>query len=196
MNKGRIIAFIDNSNFFRGQLKAKWKVDMKKLYDYLQKESDIWQTFFFASVTDPPKYAQTGFYKYLKNQMRFEVKLYTLGRKTTKCKNCKCTWMVPVEKGVDVGLATKMLSLANNKAFDTAILIAADKDYLETIQEIKNQGIHVEIVAWRGSISSEMEAESSRPVIYFDEIRSIIESTEKTDKDAESLTAGEIEPAS
>jgi uncharacterized LabA/DUF88 family protein len=193
MSRGKTIAFIDNSNVFHGQINAGWRIDARRLQDYLQREGEVWQTFFFASVEDPPRYQQTSFFKFIKYTMRWEVFLYKLGQKTVHCRNCKTSRRVSVEKGVDVGLATKMLVLANNRAFDTALLIAADKDYLETVRAVKNNGLRVEIVAWRGSISSEMEAESSKPVLYFDDIQSDIEMTERPDEEAEKLTAGDEE---
>jgi len=192
MSRNRTIAFVDNSNVFHGQINAGWRIDAKKLQAYLQRDGEIWQTFFFASVTDPPRYQQTGFYSFLKNEMRWEVLLYKLGQKTTQCRKCGHSQRVSVEKGVDVGLATKMLTLANNRAFDTALLIAADKDYLETVRAVKNNGLRVEIVAWRGSISPEMGAESSTLVLYFDDVRSEIEMTTAHDQEAEELTAGEV----
>ncbi len=134
---------------------------------------------------------QTAFYKFLKNELRYEVLLYTLGRKTIRCRRCGATRVVPVEKGVDVALATRLLVLANNRAFDTAILVAADRDYLETIRAVKERGLRVEIVAWRGTISEAMEAESSRPVVYLHDIRADIELTRPPDSEAEALTAGE-----
>jgi uncharacterized LabA/DUF88 family protein len=82
---------------------------------------------------------------------------------------------IAVEKGVDVALATKFLVLANVRAFDTAILVAADKDYLATVRAVKGSGLRVDIVAWRHTISKEMENESSRAPIYFDDIRQYIE---------------------
>ena len=62
MARGRTIVFVDNSNVFHGQLSAGWRIDAKKLHSYLEREGDVWQTFFFASVTDPPRYKQTNFY--------------------------------------------------------------------------------------------------------------------------------------
>jgi uncharacterized LabA/DUF88 family protein len=195
MPRGRTIVFIDNSNAFRGQLSAGWRIDAKKLQAYLSREGEIWQTFFFAAASDPPRYQQTNFYHFLKNELRYEVIIYELGRRTIRCNECGSSWQTRVEKGVDVGLATKMLTLANNRAFDTAILVAADRDYLETVRAIKNNGLRVEIVAWRGSISPEMQGESSRPVIYFDDIRRDVEMTAAPDAEAEKLESGE-EPAS
>lgn len=193
MARGRTIVFLDNSNVFHGQRTAGWRIDAKRLHDFLQHEGEIWQAFFFASVTDPPRYQQTAFYRFIKNEMRYEVLLFQLGQKTIRCNNCGTTRTVPVEKGVDVALATKLLTLANNRAFDTAILVAADKDYLDTVSAVKSNGLRVEIVAWRGTISAEMEAESSRPVIYFDDIRGDIELTRPPDTDADRLSAGEGE---
>ena|ERR1035437_1307649 len=191
MPRGRTIVFIDNSNVFHGQMAVGWRIDAKKLHAFLAKDGEIWQTYIFASVSDPPRYEQTNFYKFLKNEMRYEVVLYELGRKTVKCFKCGTTRQVRVEKGVDVGVATKMLTLGTNKAFDTAILVAGDKDYLETIKAVKRNGLRVEIVAWRGSISQEMQAESSSPVIFFDDIRKEIEMTTAPDPEAEKLLTGE-----
>jgi uncharacterized LabA/DUF88 family protein len=193
MTRGRTIAFVDNSNVFHGQLNAKWRLDVQKLQSYLERDGEIWQTFFFASVDDPPRYQQTAFYGFIKNQMRWQVVLYKLGYKTIRCQRCGDARRVPVEKGVDVGLATKILTLANNRAFDTALLVAADKDYLETVRAVKNNGLRVEIIAWRGTISPEMEAESSKSVVYFDDLRREIEMTAPADTEAERLTAGEGE---
>lgn len=153
MERGRTIVFVDNANIFHGQLNAGWRIDFRKLQALMAEGGEIWQTFFFASVTDPPRYQQTKFYQFLKRDMRYEVVLYKLGRKTTRCRNCGETRWVSVEKGVDVGLATKLLTLANDKAFDTAILAGADKDYLETVRAVKARGRRVEIAAWRGTIS-------------------------------------------
>lgn len=82
MRRGRTIVFIDNSNSFHGQQTARWRIDFKKLHSFLEKEGEIWQTFFFASVTEPPRYVQTNFYRFIKNEMRYEILLFKLGQKT------------------------------------------------------------------------------------------------------------------
>jgi uncharacterized LabA/DUF88 family protein len=183
--------FIDNSNVFLGSRNAGWRIDTRKLHDFLERDGEVWQSFFFASTTDPPRYQQTSFYKFVKNTMRYEVLLYNLGWKTVRCKKCGDSRRVPVEKGLDVGLATKLLTLANARAFDTAILVAADKDYLETVRAVKGIGLRVEILAWRGTISSEMESESSVSVVYFNDIRADIEMTTTPDSEAEALSGAD-----
>ena len=193
MPRDRTIVFMDNSNIFHGQRGAGWHIDHRKLHAFWERGGEVWQSFLFASVADPPRYEQTAFYRLMKNEMRYEVLLFNLGQKTVSCRNCGSSRRVRVEKGVDVALATKLLTLANVPAFDTAILAAADKDYLETVRAVKAKGLRVEIVAWRGTISAEMEAESSRPVVYLNDIREEIELTVEPDTEADELTAGEEE---
>jgi uncharacterized LabA/DUF88 family protein len=187
MSRGKTIVFIDNSNIFHGQANAGWRIDVKKLSDYLRREGEVWQVFFFASVSEPPTFKQTDFYKFIKNEMRFEVEIFSLGHKTYQCKNCGTKWTARVEKGVDVALATKLLTLENAKAYETAILIGADRDFLGTVQAVKSLGQRVEIYAWRGSISEEMEAASSAAVVYLDDIKKSIEFTKKPDVEAEKM---------
>jgi len=178
--------YFDNSNIFQGLRDVNWRIDVKKLITKLQKDGDIWQTHFFAAVTDPPRFSQSNFYKYLKQILRWEIYLFPLGSKTLKCFECGKTRRVWIEKGVDVAIATKMLTHAINKAFDTAILVSGDKDYLETVKTIKNLGLRVEIVSFRHSLSKDLADESSAPVIYLDDIKADI-ILEKVDTETEKL---------
>lgn len=170
-DRGKTICFIDNSNIFHGQCDAGWRIDWEKFVKYLGRRGEIWQTYFFASEHDPPLPAETSFYQFLKEELRWEVIVYELGHRTVSCNNCDHTHVVPAEKGVDVGLATRMLTLGINQAYETAILVAGDRDYLETVKFIKSLGLRVEVVSWRSGLSSDLETESSAPVIYLDELR-------------------------
>ena len=51
----------------------------------------------------------------------------------------------PYEKGVDIMLATDMLTHAYNDNYDTALLVAGDSDYVYALQAVKNAGKHVEV---------------------------------------------------
>lgn len=114
VQRGKTICFIDNSNVFGGQ--RTWRIDWEKFANYLERGGPVWQTYFFASEQDPPRAIQSDFYKFLKERLRWEVVLFDLGQRTQRCSACGAQETVPVEKGVDVGLAAKMLMLAFNKA--------------------------------------------------------------------------------
>jgi len=98
-----------------------------------------------------------------------------LGSRTIKCHQCGDVRRTYTEKGIDVALATKLLVLANNRAFETAILVSGDKDYLETVKAVKALGLRVEVVSWRRSLSNELAQESSKNVILLDDLRAEIE---------------------
>jgi len=82
--RGKTIVYFDNSNVFHGRLEAGWRIDAVKLHRYLEKAGDLWQVYFFAAVSDPPRYSQTAFYKRLKDQLHWETVIFPLGSKTVR----------------------------------------------------------------------------------------------------------------
>jgi uncharacterized LabA/DUF88 family protein len=184
--RGKTIVYFDNSNVFHGQRDAGWRIDAGKLQAQLERAGDIWQVYFFAAVSDPPRYSQTAFYRRLKDTLHWETVIFPLGTKTVRCNQCGAARRTPTEKGVDVAIATRMLTHAINRAFETAILVSGDKDYLETVRTVKNMGLRVEIVSYRGSLSQELAAESSAPVVYLDDLRADTE-LPVPDREAERL---------
>lgn len=180
------VIYFDNSNIFKGQKDVNWRIDAVKLITKLEQNGKIWQTHFFAAFTDPPRFTQTGFYKMLKEQLRWETHLFPLGTKSVYCKNCNTTRKASTEKGVDVAIATTMLTHAIHKAYDTAILVSGDKDYLDTVRAIKNFGLRVEVVSFRHSLAGDLRNESSAPVIFLDDIKKDIE-LKRIDEEVEKL---------
>jgi len=51
----------------------------------------------------------------------------------------------PYEKGVDIMLATDMITHSYKRNYDVAILVAGDNDYVGAIQAVKDNGKNVEI---------------------------------------------------
>jgi len=51
----------------------------------------------------------------------------------------------PFEKGVDVQLATDMITHAFKNNYDVAILVAGDNDFVGALQAVKDNGKHVEV---------------------------------------------------
>lgn len=65
---------------------------------------------------------------------------------------------VMIEKGVDVMLATDLVTNAYNDHYDTAIVVSGDSDFYPALQAVKDVGKHVEVAAFDMNLS----AESSR----------------------------------
>jgi uncharacterized LabA/DUF88 family protein len=150
-------------------------VDFRKLVEALGKNSPIWQTYFFASEEDPPNSDQTSLYKYLKLALHFEVHLYPLRKRQMRCNTCGNEWSSYSEKAAAIGMAATLVSLGYNNAFDSAILVTGDSDFLEPIRTVKGLGKRIDLAAWRDSIAQDLEMEASEDVFYLDEHRADLE---------------------
>jgi uncharacterized protein (TIGR00288 family) len=56
-------------------------------------------------------------------------------------------------KGVDITLATDMLTHAHHKNFDIAILITGDGDYVPLVEAVKREGCRVVLWALESGLS-------------------------------------------
>ena len=63
---------------------------------------------------------------------------------------------IPVEKGIDVMLATDLLQFAWNNLYDVALLVSGDSDFAYALQAVKNMGKHVEVAYFENSVSRDL----------------------------------------
>jgi uncharacterized LabA/DUF88 family protein len=62
---------------------------------------------------------------------------------------------IMVEKGVDVMLATDLVTNAYNDHYDTAIVVSGDADFYPALQAVKDVGKHIEVAAFDMNLSAE-----------------------------------------
>jgi uncharacterized LabA/DUF88 family protein len=98
------------------------------------------RTYYFNAPVDRAEnekaYAdQQRFFRKLYDIPNFEVVLGRLEKHNGK----------KVEKGVDVRLAVTMLARAYKDHYDVAVLVSGDADFVEAVQEVKDNGKHVEL---------------------------------------------------
>lgn len=74
----------------------------------------------------------------------------------------------PFEKGVDVQLATDMITHAFKNNYDVAILVAGDNDYVGAIQAVKDNGKHVEVALFGQERTSRQLRDVADRVITLD----------------------------
>lgn len=58
-------------------------------------------------------------------------------KKHRSCKSCNTTWLGHEEKETDVRIATKLIELAMNDAFDYCLLCSADSDLVPAVEMVK-----------------------------------------------------------
>jgi len=60
-------------------------------------------------------------------------------------------------KGIDISLATDMLTHANKKNYDIAILVAGDGDYVPLVEAVKREGCRVFVWFLRNGLHKKLE---------------------------------------
>jgi uncharacterized LabA/DUF88 family protein len=74
----------------------------------------------------------------------------------------------PYEKGVDVQLATDMLTHAFKNNYDAAVLVAGDNDFVGALQAIKDNGKNVEVALFGRESTSRQLREVADRIITID----------------------------
>lgn len=62
---------------------------------------------------------------------------------TETCRNCGNDMRGTQEKGIDTLIATDLVAMAWEKAFDIAVLVSADQDFVPAAEYLQNKGIKV-----------------------------------------------------
>jgi len=151
-------------------------------FDYLKLKNAIikangeplYESYFLNSVPDQATEGHQGFMSWLKSappkgpQMR--VQLYKIKDLHLRCPNCAHPFDRPVQKGVDVGIATLMIKLAIQNVYDRLILSAGDGDFEDAISYIKSD-LHKEI--WvngaQATLSTDLQSYADR-VLWLDDM--------------------------
>lgn len=164
-NKKRVMTFIDNSNIFKrieelNKLAPKfdqWPKSYDPLYfsQVLSGNRQLLKTYFYCAP--PPDHLKQSYNN--KGNIRYWVQM-SYYQEIEKLKDVELKYAYLTgpkedlhEKNLDTQLGSDMQQLANDDAYDVAILIAGDGDYQSVIQKVKKLGKKVEIAYFRGQAS-------------------------------------------
>ena len=79
------------------------------------------------------------------------------------------------EKKVDIGIAVDIISLGYENAYDTAVLVSGDGDFVPVVKKLKEIGKNVEVWAFRYSLANALKDElEQRNIHYFEDVLSKI----------------------
>jgi uncharacterized LabA/DUF88 family protein len=171
-----VVCFVDGPNLFWGNRQSGIKLDYRKLESLLAGNGQVHKTYFFNSTPEESSDAQLAFDTYLRKQLGWSLMKYDLGRKSARCPSCDSMRLVHCEKGVDIGIAMKMLQVAASGICKKIILVSGDADFCEVVQVIQTTfSIPVQIVAWKSGLSPRMAECSSLPVTILDSFKRRLE---------------------
>ena len=146
----RVMIFIDGSNLFHACNQIGFKIDLVKLVNVLVGDRYLVRPYYYTAF-NPRKQEQIKFLHALQNQ-GFCVKAIPLKKRGDRF----------IEKGVDVALVTDLVSMAFRNAYDTAILVSGDYDFIEAIRIVMALGKRVEVAMFTHATNDELRRTADR----------------------------------
>jgi uncharacterized LabA/DUF88 family protein len=151
--KDRVIIFIDGSNLYHSLKNNFKRVDLNfaEFTKKLVGQRHLIRTYYYNVLQESVQRTdgareQQDFLETLRKTPYLELRLGTT----------KLSQGVPVERGIDVTLATDLLYFASNNSYDIAILVSGDSDFGYTLQVVKNMGKHVEVAYFENAASRDL----------------------------------------
>ncbi len=132
----RIAIFIDGANMFYAQRKIGWHIDYKKVYDFYAKQAQVYNAFYYTSVTNPLDPGMEGFLRALTGMG------YTVRRKTVKEIADQESGQIIRKANLDIEIVIDMLTTAD--LYDRAALISGDGDFERAVEYLRGRGKRIE----------------------------------------------------
>ncbi|GAA4373169.1 NYN domain-containing protein [Hymenobacter koreensis] len=150
---------------------AHGKFDYIKLKNELEEINggEFKEIYYLNSVKDSSAAQQNAFHNWLKSAPptgpKMRVKLYGLKEMSVRCGECGQTTARPVQKGVDVGIATLIIKLASQNQYDRLLLSAGDGDFEDAIDYVKSE-LHKEIwlAGFSGNVSPDLQSYADKVI--------------------------------
>jgi len=141
----RVMIFIDGSNLYHSvkNFFSRTDIDMGKLGNKLLDKRRLVRIYYYNAKVglkeEPERYKdQQAFFASVSAIPYCELRLGRL---------VYINWpnTPPFEKGVDIQLATDMITHSFKNNYDVAVLVAGDNDYVGALQSVKDNGKNVEV---------------------------------------------------
>ncbi len=142
----RLMIFIDGGNLFHCAKNEGIKIDFEKLVKFLSIEYKLIRVYYYTGIQASDN-KQRAFLDSLSFNLNFEVVTKSLIKINDKL----------IEKGIDVKIASDIIwhGLSNN--YDSFILLSGDKDLMDCLIRMKDNGKRVIVANFEGRISRELK---------------------------------------
>lgn len=154
----KMVIFIDSSNLSGGSARyaektndPDYEVDVFKLLKRLSRGYDLIRTYFYSSTAQAQDIRSKTEQFWHQKMLNLHAQLMRHGIKVTNKLRQKNK-----EKGVDVALVTDFLMLGMREAFEVAMIVSGDQDYVNAIEAVQSMGKIVHIACFENSFPDEM----------------------------------------
>ncbi|MBT7079804.1 MAG: NYN domain-containing protein [Chloroflexi bacterium] len=148
----RVMVFIDGSNLYHVLSQACGRHDLQfdKFAMKLANGRKLQRIYYYNIRQESDSNPNVGV-----EQAKFLESMYDTPYVEVRLGIWKQRGDIMVEKGVDVMLATDLVTNAYNDHYDTAIVVSGDADFYPALQAVKDVGKHIEVAAFDMNLSAE-----------------------------------------
>ena len=148
----RVMVFIDGSNLYHvlSQSCGRHDLQFDKFAQKLANGRKLQRIYYYNIRQESDSNPNVGV-----EQSKFLESLYDTPYVEVRLGIWKQRGDIMVEKGVDVMLATDVVTNAYNDHYDTAIVVSGDADFYPALQAAKDVGKHIEVAAFDMNLSAE-----------------------------------------
>jgi hypothetical protein len=169
----KICIFFDGQNFYRSLLRydESLRVDYDRLALWITQKvggdgAVFGGAYYYVGVSAGAPQQVEAFLKGLELRPGYFVKRDPRVRRTGRCPNCGGEYDYTTEKRVDTRLVADLIHYAANGAYDAAVLISGDDDFVPAVEAVNALGKQVWVATW-----SAEELSSDLRVRCFGQIR-------------------------
>ncbi len=162
----RIAIFIDGANMFYAQRKMGWHIDYRKVYEFYASQAQVYNAFYYTSVTNPPDPGMEGFLRALTGMG------YTVRRKVVKEILDQETGQTVRKANLDIEIVIDMLTTAD--LFDRAILISGDGDFERAVEFLRGRGKRIDGLGVHAMAAYDLVNAMDR-YLYLEDLRDVVE---------------------
>ena len=165
--------FFDGQNFYRALLRYddSLRVDYDRLATWITQAAAgqagvFCGAYYYVGISaDAPPLVE-GFLKGLELRPGYFVRREPRVRRGGRCPSCGVDYEYTTEKRVDTRLVAELIQYAANSAFDDAVLVSGDDDFVPAVEAVNALGKRVWVATW-----SAEELSSDLRVRCFGQIR-------------------------
>ena len=192
MERKRGLWLIDAGYLFSSLalVEPSYQFDYRKLREHIEMDGPLWRAYYLNSTPHPPTDAQNGFHTWLRSAPPYGPKIITqlYELKSVRADHSYCSACASVQqlqcpnhtasethrltreqqKGVDVGLATRALTLSNE--YDTLLLSSGDADLLDAVEYLSQRSKNLELVVFKTGVSTELQSRADR-IYWIDDFK-------------------------
>src|SRR5213078_433380 len=151
----KICIFFDGQNFYRSLLRydESVRVDYDRLAVWITQKvggdnAVFGGAYYYVGVSAGAPQQVEAFLKGLELRPGYFVKREPRVRRTGRCPNCGGEYDYTTEKRVDTRLVADLIHYAANGAYDAAVLISGDDDFVPAVEAVNALGKQVWVATW------------------------------------------------